>query len=179
MGTIRTAITICLLCLVSAIGSAEPLPVQRIEGEIRAGMTIPFENYLGNEAYGSFAIGLELRYNFKNTGWDCGIVAEIINTGYIDKYFYGCSASKTLAGFSLLGEYNFRQGHKVNPYAGMALGLPFRDDGNVTFLASPRIGVEFLHHIRISAQLNISRRYYNNACVSIGIVFGGRPKNPK
>lgn len=178
MGTIRTTVTICLLCLVSVIGSAEPLPVQRIEGEIRAGMGLPFDNkYYGNKSYGALNVGLELRYNFKNTGWDCGVIAQIVNNGY-ESEEPGPSISHSYWGLSFCGNFNFRQGHRINPFAGLALGTALTDDGSLV-LVSPRVGVEFLHHIRISAELNISRRYYNNACLTLGIVFGGRPKNPK
>ena len=42
-------------------------------------MGLPFDNkYYGNKSYGALNVGLELRYNFKNTGWDCGVTAQIV-----------------------------------------------------------------------------------------------------
>ena len=43
-------------------------------------------------------------------------------------------------------------------------------------LFAPRVGVEFIHHIRLTGQFNISRKGYNNFSLSIGFVLGGRPK---
>lgn len=44
-------------------------------------------------------------------------------------------------------------------------------------LFAPRIGIEFLYHIRLMAQFNICRKGYNNFSLTVGFVLGGKPKN--
>mgnify|MGYP000761111573 CR=1 FL=1 len=85
------------------------------------------------------------------------------------------------------GGYNFRQGRKINPFAGIALGVACNDVvgdklypvKGTSMLICPRVGVEFLYHIRLMTELNISRKGFNNAAISIGFVLGGRPKHKK
>lgn len=85
---------------------------------------------------------------------------------------------------ALTGDYNFRQGTKINPFVGAAWGVAFNDvvgdkyfpSEGTSMLFAPRVGVELLYHIRLMAQFNISRKGYNNFSLTIGFVLGGRPK---
>ncbi|MDE7179572.1 MAG: hypothetical protein K2N88_00010 [Muribaculaceae bacterium] len=173
--------------------SAESQVVQMMEGEIRAGFTTPLGSYGGHglmPGHGEigFTFGLEGRYNIKGTPWDCGIALDLSGAYWRFDNVYGNGSeirqtNRTL-GFAAVGDYNFRQGKKVNPFAGVELGVAYNDvvgivyrpSGGTSMLFAPRIGVELVHHIRLMARLNICRKGYNNFALTIGFVIGGRPK---
>lgn len=177
-----------ILATIASQAMAQSKTVQMLEGEIRAGLTAPLGGYHTGKAEIGAALGLEGRYNFKGTPWDCGLMLDVSTArrsyGHNDEDGYdGWQSNRTLA-FAAIGDYNFRQGTKVNPFAGAALGLGvydvvgdkyFETEGK-TFYFAPRIGVELLHHIRLMAQFNVCRKGYNNASLSLGFVIGGRPK---
>lgn len=162
--------------------------VQIMEGEVRAGMTTPLGGYRDGEAQMGAALGIEGRYNFKGTPWDCGLMLDlsVARRGYEHLFNDGYDrwqSNRTLA-LAFTGDYNLRQGAKINPFVGTGLGVAFNDvvgdkyfptKGTAMFF-SPRVGVEFLSHIRLMAQFNISRKGYNNFCLSVGFVLGGRAK---
>lgn len=162
--------------------------VQKLEFELNAGLTTPLGTYRGGAALTGASIGFEGRYNFSRTPLDCGLMLEITTArrGYNplnDKNLDIWQSNRTLA-FAATGSYNFRQGHNINPFAGVALGVAMNDvvgdkvyPSKVTSLFfSPRMGVEFFHHLRLSVSSNISRKGYNNLQFSLGLVIGGRPK---
>lgn len=159
-----------------------------MEGEIRGGLTTPLGGYHTGKAQVSGTLGIEGRYNFKGTPWDCGLMLDLstarrgyehlFNDGY-DRW----QSNRTLA-LAATGEYNFRQGSKINPFAGAALGVAFNDvvgdkyfpSKGTSMIFAPRVGVEFIYHIRLMAQFNVCRKGYNNFSLTIGFVLGGRPK---
>lgn len=168
--------------------AAESPVVQMLEGEVRAGLTTPLGGYHTGKAQVSGTLGIEGRYNIKGTPWDCGLMLDLstarrgfehlFNDGY-DRW----QSNRTLA-FALVGDYNMRQGTKINPFAGLAVGIGRNDvvgdkcfpTNGTSLYAAPRIGVEFLYHIRVCAQFNLCRNGYNNFGLSLGFVLGGRPK---
>ena len=188
----KKLLTVLLISMINSLASVdlkgEPPVVQMMEGEIRGGITAPVGTFHDGKAKVSGTLGLEGRYNFKGTPWDCGLMLDLSTAcrGYSHLFDSGSDiwqSNRTLA-FAATGDYNLRQGTKINPFAGAALGVGFNDQvgdilfpGNYTsFFVAPRIGVEFLYHIRLMAQLNISRKGYNNLAITLGLVLGGRPK---
>lgn len=178
-----------LLATISTIiAYAETPIVQMMEGEIRAGLTTPLGGYYTGKAQVSGTLGIEGRYNFKGAPWDCGLMLDLSTArrGYEHLYNDGYDrwqSNRTLA-LAATGEYNFRQGTKINPFVGTALGVAFNDvvgdkyfpsKGTSMFFA-PRVGVEVVNHIRLMAQFNICRKGYNNFSLTLGFVLGGRPK---
>lgn len=162
--------------------------VQMMEGEVRAGLTTPLGSYHTGQAQISGTLGLEGRYNFKGTPWDCGLMLDLSTArrGYEHLYHDGYDrwqSNRTLA-LAATGEYNLRQGTKINPFVGAALGVAFNDvvgdkyfpTKGTSMLFAPRVGVEIIYHIRIMAQFNISRKGYNNFSLTLGFILGGRPK---
>lgn len=163
--------------------------VQMFEGEFRAGFTTPLGAYHTGKSQVSLSLGLEGRYNFRDSPWDCGLMLDLSTArrGYEHLYnddFDRWQNNRTLA-LALTGDYNFRQGTKVNPFVGTALGVAFNDvagdkyfpSKGTSMLFSPRVGVEFLYHFRITTQFNLSRKGYNNLSITLGVTLGGRPKN--
>lgn len=160
--------------------------VQKMEGEVRAGLTVPLGGYHTGESQIGAALGLEGRYNFKGTPWDCGFMLDLSTArrGYEHLYHDGYDrwqSNRTLA-LALTGDYNFRQGNKFNPFAGTAIGVAYNDVvgdkyfpfSGMSMLFAPRVGVELLYHFRITAQLNISRKGFHNLSLAIGLTIGGR-----
>lgn len=68
-----------LFCFVSIFTTlrAEDTIVQMMEGEVRTGLTLPIGGYHGGTPRISMATGLEGRYNFKGTPWDCGLMIDL------------------------------------------------------------------------------------------------------
>ena len=162
--------------------------VQMMEGEIRCGLTTPVGTYHDGKAKESLTMGLEGRYNFKGTPWDCGLMINLSSACRSFSHLYDPGSdiwqnNRTLA-LAATGDYNMRQGTKINPFAGVAVGIGMNDEvgdrlfpeSYTSFIFAPRIGVEILYHIRLMAQLNISRKGFNNLGLSLGLVLGGRPK---
>lgn len=176
------------VALSTLMAQAKTPIVQMMEGEIRGGLTTPLGGYHTGKAQVSGTLGIEGRYNFKGTPWDCGLMLDLstarrgyehlFNDGY-DRW----QSNRTLA-LAATGEYNFRQGSKINPFAGAALGVAFNDvvgdkyfpSKGTSMIFAPRVGVEFIYHIRLMAQFNVCRKGYNNFSLTIGFVLGGRPK---
>lgn len=167
---------------------AETPVVQMLEGEIRAGLTTPLGGYHTGKAQVSGTFGIEGRYNFKGTPWDCGLMLDLSSArrGYEHLYHDGYDRwqnNRTLA-LAATGEYCFRQGTKINPFTGAALGVAFNDvvgdnyfpSKGTSMIFAPRVGIEFIYHIRLMAQFNICRKGYNNFSFTLGFVLGGRPK---
>lgn len=165
--------------------------VQKIEFEARAGLTTPLGDYHTGKSLISISLGLEGRYNFKGTPWDCGLMLDLstAHRSYEHLYndgYYRRQNNRTSA-LALTGDYNFRQGKKVNPFAGAAIGVAYNDVvgdkyfryNGFSMLFSPRVGVELLYHLRVTAQFNISRKGFHNLSMTLGLTVGGRPKKQK
>lgn len=171
---------------------AEARRVQPVEVEMKLGVTMPVGSFYGAERQPSPSLELlEIRYNEKNTPWDFGLmldfsVADWAHGPIYKEYTRPSQRNRTLA-LAFVSDYNFKQGHKVNPFAGIGVGVgindwvgeEYRSTGGPTLVCTPRIGVELLYHIRLATQLNLSRKGYHNAAFTIGFVIGGRPKKQK
>lgn len=168
--------------------NAQSSVVQMMEGEVRAGLTAPLGGYHTGKSQISASVGVEGRFNFKGTPWDCGLMLDLSTARRDYEHLYGdgydrWQSNRTLA-LAATGEYNFRQGTKINPFVGTALGVAFNDvvgdkyfpSKGTALLLAPRLGVEFLYHIRLMAQFNLCRKGYNNFTLTVGFVLGGRPK---
>lgn len=162
--------------------------VQILEGEIHAGLTTPLGGYHSGKARVSGSLGIEGRYNFSGTPWDCGLMLDLSTARRSYDHIFNnghdlWQSNRTLA-LALTGDYNLFQGAKINPFAGAALGVAFNDvvgdkffpAKGTSFYFAPRLGVEFVHHIRLMAQFNVCRKGYNNFSLTVGFVLGGRPR---
>ena len=153
----------------------QPLRVQRFEGGLKFGLGVPFAAPQGWKPDFNFGeLGLELRYNFKDTPWDAGILFMLQDHHWKMEDGEGYSGGNCNA--MLLGDYNFRQGRKINPYAGFAIGWDINDS---QLVAAPRIGVEIFHHIRIESTFYLSSHYASMFMISAGFAIGGRPSTMK
>ena len=181
-------VLIAVINTIAAYSQSNDNLVQMLEGEARVGFTTPLGGYHSGKSQISVSVGLEGRYNFKGTPWDCGLMLELSTArrGYNHLFEEGndrWQSNRTLA-LALTGDYNFCQGKKVNPFIGTGIGVGFNDvvgdkyfpSKGTSMFFSPRVGVEFLYHFRVSAQCNICRKGYNNMSISLGFVLGGRPK---
>lgn len=179
------SILVMLLAL-SVTAKAQDKDVQRLEFEFGAGLTLPVGAYHGGSAQVGAALGLEGRYNIKGTPWDCGLMLELTTArrGFESTATNDIWQSNRTLAFAATGAYNFQQGSNVNPFAGVAIGIAGNDvvgddvypSKGTSIFFSPRIGVELLHHLRLTVSSNISRKGYNNMQISLGLVIGGRPK---
>lgn len=173
------------------VSNAQTRRVQAMEGEVRAGFTTPVGGYHAGKAEVCMDLGVELRYNFREKPWDCGLMLELSSAkrGYGHLFEHGNDRyqnNRTLA-LAFTSHYNFLQGRKVNPYGGVALGVAFNDvvgdkfypSNGISPFVSPRIGVELFSHVRIGTEFNVCRKGYHNFALTLGLVVGGRPKKQK
>lgn len=210
---------LCLLCLVcgalAALAKGDLCLVQMLEGEARIGCSQPLGGYHSGRPVLSNTSGLELRYNFYDSPWSCGIMVDLSNACRIYDYQHvlTCPDNRhhstierfpgrpgfslwefnNTTAFAIVGEYNFRQGTKINPFAGMAAGLGrkkyigaedisddrFEKSEGSAFYMSLRAGVEVFYHFRVNVQLNFTQKGYNTSAMTVALVIGGRPKKLK
>lgn len=163
--------------------------VQPVEVTVQGGMTVPLDKYQDYTNKVGYGFGIELRYNFRNSPWDCGIMADFTSANH-DYVPHGWNENaifsdhKETWGIAAVGDYNFRQGKAINPFAGCGIGVAFnsshgevmRDAKGTSALFVPRIGVELLHHIRLTASCHLCRKGFNTFDLSIGLTLGGRPR---
>ncbi len=175
----------------------KPERVWPFEAEIFFGLGTGFK-YHGVYADGAETLGLELRGNIKNTGWDVGAFLRFDGTGYdfknqmppIDLDInaeYDYSQSNNAFTIGVVSDYNFRQGRKVNPFAGLGVGCsiystpywrPYETDG-CTLSFIPRFGVELFSWVRFTGYAFILRNGYNTVGVSVGLTIGGWQRKSK
>lgn len=179
---IALTLTICQM----TVYGAEPLTVQNFEGEAKIGFTMPLGGYHQYSNCASFTFGIEGRYNITDTPWDCGLLLQLDAAGrdFDDGKVSLTQTNRTLT-CAVTGEYNFRQGRRVNPFVSLALGIGRYDQvgdnadivsPGVGFVCMPRVGVELFHHVRLTAHCLFVRHGFTTAGLSVGFVIGGRPK---
>ena len=184
-------IIIAIVAMVCAEQAAHAVEVQRVqpfEVELGGGMTVPIDDrYSGADRLIGPTFDLEMRYNFSGTPWACGMfVAMDWASWNQDSQIYNPYShhNRTLR-IGFLGEYNLRQGKRVNPFASMGIGVGFSDNiGDTATDPSrtlpvfvPKVGVEFYRWLRVNAFFQISQKGYNVFGLTVGFTLGGRPRN--
>lgn len=154
--------------------------------EVSFGGTVPLsdDDYYGYDTKRlGWGLGIEARTYLGSSNFDLGVKLGYDRTvyeGVIYNYDYTvnepCKGSKASLRLSLLGDYNFCKGKKVNPYIGMGIGTDFVNGGYFV----PRVGIELFDHHRISSCANISfdqknsyseSKLHSNICFSYGYTF--------
>lgn len=173
---------LCLLsCAFPAI--ANHVKVQNFEGEIDLGLTwglsIPNEAVRGATP----CFSLELRYNIKESPFACGLMISSYSPYRYHSDTVSLFGDMRWCGgmlYGITGEYNLRRGKKFNPFGGISLGLGSLSGMHEKSQCMPfgriKVGVEFIHHIRLGAELTLTQRDLCGVSANIGFVIGGRPK---
>lgn len=178
----RLFIFIVILLIGPAI-YAQAERVTRLEGEFYVGATCPLSDFhSGTKKVGS-ALGAELRYNFNDSPFDIGFTCFLTTSVY---GFEDDDVQVNRPGVvAFLSDYNFKQGGKVNPYVGLGVGISsndvlndkiFDDEESCSLAFVPRIGVEFIHRLRLTLSSNITKKGYHNLSLTVGFVIGGSKK---
>ena len=189
-------LTIALLCLIGA--RAGECEVQSVEGGFYLGPTMPLGGYRGGENKVDISLGLSVSYNLEAVPVDVGVFMQFDcvrhrftsgETIYADgipvgSYSYSKDQNNRTLAIGVVGNYNFRRCSKINPFAGLGLGVGLNDvvgdrtfwSKGTSFVAIPRVGVEFWQLFRISAYATLCRTGYNNVGLTFGVSFGGRPR---
>ncbi len=162
--------------------------IQKFEFEAGLGFTSPLGKYHDGKKMAGPDFSAEMRYNISSTKWDCGVLINVTTTVYryddMQSDWYWDQSNRSINIFGV-GDYNFKQGEKVNPYVGIGLGLclfdsineVLYDNSGATIAFRPRIGIELFRHLRLGTFLSISRVGFNNWGLSIAAVIGVRTKN--
>lgn len=179
-------ILLLLFLALSCVGRAQTKPVKPFEFEFTTGVCMPLGAYHNGDALETPVLAMNLRYNIKNTPWSCGFLWQIDSArqdfwhNKADKW----QNNRTIS-LALTGEYNWGQGKKVNPFAGISIGAGFnqtigdsfideREGASLAFI--PKIGVELWHFLRVNTHLQLSRKGFHTYGFSLGFVLGGRPR---
>jgi opacity protein-like surface antigen len=167
--------------------SQSNISVQPWEGEFLVGGTYPLGSFNHGKKNAGAELGLEVRHNFANSNWDCGLLLDVTTAVYKFASTYSGESlyqSNRTVGALLVGDYNFRQGSVLNPYVGVGLGVGPYDvvydkvysEKGTHFLCRPQVGVEIYRHVRVNLHAMIGKPGFCNVGASIGVVVGGRPK---
>lgn len=174
-----------IFIVISLLGStiyAQTERITRFEGEAYIGITLPISDYFGGSKKIGVALGAEGRYNFVRSHFDIGAACFITTVNY---GFALDDDADNLVICAAVSDYNFKQGKKINPFAGLGLGVGFGSDddwipsGSTHFSVMafiPRIGVEFYRHLRLTLSSNITKKSYHNVSLTVGFVIGGGKK---
>ena len=184
MKKITLFITALVLSAISINVKAQE--VQSVEGGVYIGPTIPLGGYhhLSNRVFVGF--GGSVSYNLKTLPVDCGLFMQLdcADHGLDRADMTTLTQNNRTLTLGLVGNYNFNRCSKVNPFAGLGLGVGFNDvvgtviyrSKSTSLVVMPRVGVELWHHLRLTAYATICRAGYNCAGLTVGVSFGGRPK---
>lgn len=190
----RTKLLIIALFAVLSISATEPKDVSLIEVELKGGTNVPFSSYHGG-SHAGLVLGLDFRYNLKNLPFDVGASfisnwtrgegsnVLILDDEVIPYDYY--STNRAIGGIITAG-YNLKRGYKVNPYAGLGVGVantkivdaPFESSATKAVFV-PKIGVELLYNFRLEISTVVTRNHFNSLNFTLGLVFGGRPQKVK
>ncbi|MDE5969509.1 MAG: porin family protein [Muribaculaceae bacterium] len=190
----RIKLFLVALLATMAVSATKPLDVSRIEVEVKGGTNIPFKAiHYGSKA--GLTLGVDARYNLKDMPFDVGVsflancaqgegLTEFVDVDEIIYTIYACR-HRTLAGL-ITGGYNLRRGYKVNPYAGIGIGIGgtsiWKDSllpNAVKAVFVPKVGVELMYNFRLEVSALVTRNHFNSLNFTLGVVFGGRPKKVK
>lgn len=184
------SLLLVLVCLAGAVPGASalhPRRVEMLEGEACVGISFPIGGYRGGQHNESASLGLEGRYNFRDTPWDLGLAFRLScaerRFGLEQNDPESSQNNRTIA-LLAISHYNFNQGGKFNPYAGVGVGVGYLDVVGTrvyplhswTPAVAPCVGIEFVTHARVTLHFNLSRRGFNNMTLTFGAVLGGGPK---
>ena len=184
---IFAALAVLAVCSIGSARAEQPLPVQEFEGGVDAAMTVPVGNFHDLDHKLCVGFGAEFRHNIRRTGFDVGMRLGFNMARYEPHGDSYQAQSDGVVYAAAVGDYNFRQGRKVNPFAGLGIGVGFYDttsgglynSNGTAAVFIPRIGVELVHHIRVTASMHILRNGFNTFDISLGFVIGGRPRSAK
>lgn len=178
MTVMRKYFIIIALIAAALTGNAHDFNVKSIEGGIYVGGGFPTDRYHDCKSQPNVLVGLDLRYNLKSLPVDVGIFTEWDFTFRkrpdTATIFYpddeGNTQSVTYPTLDdqvnrnwligVVGNWNFGQGRKINPYLGLgiatssykAISGSYYDTEGLTLSLTPRAGVELWHHFRIGLQ---------------------------
>lgn len=119
-----TLLTIFGLPFVKA--QSNEVEVQRVEGELRVGLTAPLGGFHGGNATVGPAFGVEIRYNIPKSSWDMGF--QINATTAIRKFHssnYTYEQSNRSVNYLLTGGYNFGRGKESQSIRGSRIRPQF------------------------------------------------------
>lgn len=178
-----------VIAVMSSYGMTPQKEVQPFEGALRVGPSFPLGSYKGMSNTVGPNVGLDLRFNYDEMPLDFGVSFDIAAVWRKESHVkdHPADLRYTNLAVTATSNYNFRQGHKINPYAGIGLGyighavieddLDLNNTGDCSsFLFTPRIGVELLYHIRFDVSAMVCRRGFHCLNLNIGFVIGGRPR---
>lgn len=157
-----------LLLAVSAFSQTKERGVRRFE----------IEPYIGIASTSFLTTGIECRYNFNQRPWDVGI-----NSAFD---FYG---GRIIA----VGDYNFARNKNSSFFIGAGAGWANTSILNIDeaieeygdsccastqdcLCFSPRIGLEFFRHLRLTATVNTYNFKEAEFLLTLGVAIGGGRK---
>lgn len=186
---IMKKVFLLMLCVAMATVGASarfyesPKAVQHYEGGAFIGVNIPMNTNSDYDSRSSFDVGAEFRVNLKSSPFDLGGVLMIRDMEYrhfSPKYEY---SSRGVIGLAVCGNFNLRQGYKVNPFIGAGAGVAYNGKNDrpsvyegASALLLFRAGVELWYHLRVTADMCFTVRGYSCAGITVGFSLGGRPK---
>lgn len=185
---------ILLLCLLSLQAKAQSTEtpqqkrVQRFEVELFLAGTLPISSLDRHKPQIGIGDGVEIRFNIQRLPLSFGLLAEQTSTWYKEKESDKEAPISDAFIWALTGDWNFRQGKRINPFAGLNVGIaalsnPGRYElvyrGRIYPTFTPRFGVELGYHFRTHLDIHIIRTSFSNVQLTFGANIGGRPKKQK
>lgn len=151
--------------------------VQRIEWSMNFGASFFRDRFYDSRVNDEGCLlDTELRYNFHQLPMDVGLMLSYDRriTEYRNEY-YSVSWNDN-ATFMAVSDYNFRRGRAVSCFAGVGVGFTTYGQDERKFCVMPRVGMEFLNFLRITAAYQAGVGAKQNLNITLGLVIGGYRK---
>ena len=168
------------VCAQEPVQTQELVPVGVSEFELYLGVGSPIGTKEGYTNEFGVYFCFDARFNLRNAPVALGAQIGFIGASRTDNDDL-CSCMND-GPFMFLGgtvEYDFNRGEKSSFFIGTGVGIHTSSAGYLR----PKIGGEFFNRLRVSAYSNIvlstSGDGFTSWGISVGYVFGGRPKKNK
>lgn len=163
-----------LLLLTPIFAVGQNNPGKKFNFEIGLGYSLAAQKHDAENLKYKLGFYFEERYNLPVTPVNIGL-----QVGY-STFIRVSGGDDDFRSLSILpvADYNFRKGKKINPYAGIGMGIAFNNMGGIfnvgfktNFCIMPRIGVRFINHLNLSLDYQISHTDYSHMNVHFGFYF--------
>ncbi len=155
----------------------QEVEVQRIEWSMNFGASLFRDRFYDSRVNDDgYLLDTELRYNFHQLPMDVGLMLsyEMRITENSNEY-YSVSWNDN-ATFMAVSDYNFGRGRAVSCFAGVGVGFTTYTQDERKFCVMPRVGVELLNFLRVTAAYQAGVGAKQNLNITLGLVIGGYRK---
>lgn len=170
------------LCATVFVAVAAAQQVGQFEGEVGVSLPVAAKK-LGSRYEPAWNAYAEGRCNLKSVPVDMGFQVQY-GAFYREWRKIGLDRDFRFLTFLAVTDYNFRRTKNISFFVGLGAGMSAVSIEHSDLEAAtrkhtysacilPRVGIEFFHHVRLTAGYRLMNEEYSSFELSLGVVFGG------